>query len=102
MTDGFTGNITLKLIEGCTEAALSTGIRQEVKAESATLAGRFKPAMARVWKRYDHEEYGGALLLGVSGAFLKVHGSAGNGAVFAICGGGGEEGFGFRYQSKDY
>ncbi len=80
VTDGFTGNITLKLIEGCTEALIHS-IRQEVKAESATLAEQFKPAMARVWKRYDHEEYGGALLLGVSGAFLKVHGSAGRRAI---------------------
>jgi glycerol-3-phosphate acyltransferase PlsX len=32
-------------------------------------------------KRYDHEEYGGALLLGVQGVFLKVHGSAGARAI---------------------
>jgi len=32
-------------------------------------------------KRYDHEEYGGALLLGVQGVFLKVHGSGGARAV---------------------
>jgi len=32
-------------------------------------------------KRYDHEEYGGALLLGVQGVFLKVHGSGGARAI---------------------
>ena len=80
VTDGFTGNITLKLIEGCTEALIHT-IRHEVAAESADLAAQFKPAMQRVWKRYDHEEHGGALLLGVSGSFLKVHGSGSRRAI---------------------
>jgi glycerol-3-phosphate acyltransferase PlsX len=32
-------------------------------------------------KKFDHEEYGGALLLGVSGILLKVHGSGGPRAI---------------------
>lgn len=80
VTDGFTGNITLKVIEGCMESLIHT-IQHEVAAESPQLIQQFKAPMARVWKRYDHEEYGGALLLGVSGLFLKVHGAGGARAI---------------------
>jgi len=80
VTDGFTGNIALKLIEGCTEGLIGL-IRHEVAAESPQLVEAFRPAMARVWQRYDHEEQGGALLLGVSGVFLKVHGAGGRRAI---------------------
>jgi glycerol-3-phosphate acyltransferase PlsX len=80
VTDGFTGNISLKLIESCSESLIGS-IQREIAAEAPQLAEQFKPAMARVWKRFDHEEYGGALLLGVAGSFLKVHGSGGRRAI---------------------
>lgn len=80
VTDGFTGNVVLKVIEGCTEAMVRA-IQHETALESAAMIEQIKPVMGRVWKRYDHEEYGGALLLGVSGLFLKVHGSGGSRAI---------------------
>ncbi len=78
ITDGFTGNVTLKVIEGWSEA-LFHNLQKEVLAESPELVEKLKPLLGRVMKRYDHEEYGGALLIGVQGLFFKVHGSAGRG-----------------------
>ncbi len=80
ITDGFTGNVTLKVIEGCSEA-LFRSMHEEAKAESPDLAAKVKPLIGRMMKRYDHEEAGGAMLLGVSGIFFKVHGSAGARAI---------------------
>jgi len=80
VTDGFTGNIVLKVIEGISETLIHT-LSKEAMAEGPEFAARLKPVMGRLLKRYDHEEYGGALLLGVSGLFLKVHGSGGARAI---------------------
>lgn len=80
VTDGFTGNVVLKVIEGISESIIHA-LSKEAMAEGPEFAGRLKPVMGRLLKRYDHEEYGGALLLGVSGVFLKVHGSGGARAI---------------------
>lgn len=80
ITDGFTGNVALKIIEGCM-AGIMHHIQREVAKESPELAVALKAPMGRVLKAYDHEEYGGALLLGVQGLFLKVHGSGGPRAI---------------------
>jgi glycerol-3-phosphate acyltransferase PlsX len=80
VTDGFTGNVVLKLVEGWSTALFKT-LQKEAMAEGPELLEKLKPLMGRMAKRYDHEEYGGALLLGVQGLFLKVHGSAGGRAI---------------------
>lgn len=80
VTDGFTGNVVLKVIEGWSESIIHL-LGKEAAIEGPEFAGQLKPVMGRVLKRYDHEEYGGALLLGVSGLFLKVHGSGGARAI---------------------
>jgi len=80
ITDGFTGNVVLKVIEGWSGALLHS-LHKEAEAEGAEFAAKLKPVLARLGKRYDHEEYGGALLLGVQGIFLKVHGSGGARAI---------------------
>jgi len=80
ITDGFTGNVVLKVVEGWSEALFQT-FQSEVMAEGPELAGKIKPLLGRLKKKYDHEEYGGALLLGVQGIFLKVHGSSGARAI---------------------
>ena len=57
-------------------------LRAEAAAESPEFAGSNRSrCWGRMMKRYDHEEYGGALLLGVQGTFLKVHGSGGARAI---------------------
>jgi glycerol-3-phosphate acyltransferase PlsX len=80
ITDGFTGNVVLKVVEGWSEMIFHT-LQKEVAAEGADTAAKLKPVFGRMMKRYDHEEYGGALLLGVQGVFMKVHGSAGARAI---------------------
>jgi glycerol-3-phosphate acyltransferase PlsX len=80
ITDGFTGNVTLKVIEGWSSGLFHT-LQKEISSESPELIAQLKPLLGRVMKRYDHEEYGGALLVGVQGLFFKVHGSAGARAI---------------------
>jgi len=80
VTDGFTGNVLLKAVEGWAEMLMQT-MAKEVAVEAPGIVATFKPVLGRVAKRFDHEEYGGALLLGVSGLFLKVHGSGGARAI---------------------
>lgn len=80
VTDGFTGNVMLKLIEGCTEMTLMVVGREFMTAAPDSMS-LFSATMKRVMKTFDYEEYGGALLLGVSGLFFKIHGASGARAV---------------------
>ena len=80
VTDGFTGNVVLKVIEGWSEGIFKS-LHKEVAAEGPEVAGKMKPIFGRLMKSYDHEEYGGALLVGVQGIFLKVHGAGGAKAI---------------------
>jgi glycerol-3-phosphate acyltransferase PlsX len=79
ITDGFTGNVTLKVAEGFSEALLHS-FRHEA-GDSPELLKQITPLIGRILKRYDHEEVGGALLLGVQGLVFKVHGSGGSRAI---------------------
>jgi glycerol-3-phosphate acyltransferase PlsX len=75
VTDGFTGNIALKVGEGIADYILET-VRSVVKS-SPLFAGAallLKPALRRAFKRLQYEEYGGANLLGVNGVVVIGHG----------------------------
>ncbi|MBS3957131.1 MAG: phosphate acyltransferase PlsX [Clostridiales bacterium] len=84
VTDGFTGNISLKLLEGASKTLLG-----QLKAEmTATLprklaAAVLAPGLRRLKERLDPETYGGAPLLGVRGVCIIGHGSSGSRAVAA-------------------
>ncbi len=75
VTDGFTGNVALKSIEGTAELLLAL-IREEItrglRNKLAALA--LKKAFKRVGTRLDYAEIGGAPLLGVNGTVLISHG----------------------------
>jgi len=75
VTDGFTGNVMLKLSEGLTEAMLSM-IKRELSISAMTKAGAVlvKPAFRNIKKRLDYSEYGGAPLLGVNRIVVIGHG----------------------------
>ncbi len=73
--DGFVGNVVLKLTEGLVDG-LFRAIKGELMAEKLRLAMKFKPVMMRIYKKYDYNEYGGALLLGVNGTAVICHGSS--------------------------
>ena len=75
VTDGFTGNVMMKLAEGV--ASLFAGImEEEIKRSPLTVLGGLlaKPAFRRVKSRLDYSEYGGVPLLGVEGVVIVGHG----------------------------
>jgi glycerol-3-phosphate acyltransferase PlsX len=78
VTDGFTGNIVLKTIEGFSDNFL-TSVRQigQVFATASRLRGRelLRDIGLTSWSRkMDYTEYGGACLLGVNGNVIIAHG----------------------------
>lgn len=75
VVEGFVGNVILKLAEGLVDG-LFRAIKQELMEEKIRLAMKFKPVMKRIYTKYDYNEYGGALLLGVNGTAVICHGSS--------------------------
>ena len=73
--EGFVGNVILKLSEGLIGGLFKT-IKQELMEEKLRLAMEFKPVIQRIYRKYDYNEYGGALLLGVNGTALICHGAS--------------------------
>jgi glycerol-3-phosphate acyltransferase PlsX len=77
VTDGFTGNVILKLLENFAGFLLGLTL-----AELAEKGFRGAPeAVARVRKTIDYSEYGGALLLGVAGIVIIGHGRSDENAL---------------------
>ena len=75
VTEGFVGNVILKLTESLVEG-LFRAIKEELMEENLGLAMKFKPVMKSIYTKYDYSEYGGALLLGVNGTAVICHGSS--------------------------
>lgn len=75
VTDGFTGNVALKSMEGAV-SVLTQVLREEVTRGiyRKALALLLRPALREVRLRLDYEEIGGAPLLGVNGAVIIGHG----------------------------
>ena len=75
VTEGFVGNITLKMMEGVSDVLKQTGkyaFRKKLtwKIGMALLAGGVKKLKART----DYSEYGGAPILGLEKLVIKAHG----------------------------
>ena len=68
VTDGFTGNVALKLLEG-TIGELLDALREEISSTATGKLGGLliRPAARRMRKRLDPDTYGGAYLLGLRG-----------------------------------
>jgi glycerol-3-phosphate acyltransferase PlsX len=77
VTDGFTGNVALKLLEGTSKVLLSQ-VKDAITGTplAKTAAAVLKPALARLKERLDPDSYGGAPLLGVNGVCIIGHGSS--------------------------
>lgn len=77
VTDGFTGNVILKLSEGLA-MSFSKMIKDMFKSSLFTMASSvfFKKAFQKFKAHLDYTEYGGAPLLGVNGVLVKAHGSS--------------------------
>lgn len=77
VTDGFPGNVLLKTFEGVAMALMTAMKGALTSTPMATLgAALAKPALKRMAKKFDHTEYGGALLLGLKAPVVKCHGSS--------------------------
>jgi len=77
ITDGFTGNVILKTIEG-TASSLFQMLKQEVNRSFTGKIGALflKQTFRSLKKRMDYRSYGGAPLLGVNGISIICHGSS--------------------------
>lgn len=84
VTDGWTGNIVLKLAEAAMatwprllERPLADLDRARAARGEATITDVIVPALQTVARQVDPDAYGGAPLLGVDGAVMICHGAAG-------------------------
>ena len=82
VTDGFTGNVALKAVEGTIRTLLDS-LREEISATTTgTLGGLLiRPAARRLRKRLDPDTYGGAYLLGLRGLVVIAHGNSSSTAI---------------------
>jgi phosphate acyltransferase len=71
VTDGFTGNIALKLIEGFNP--FMSALAESGDLSAAEVAG-FQAFSVAIQRRFAYEAYGGAPLLGVNGVSIICHG----------------------------
>ena len=76
VTDGFTGNVALKIAEG-TAAMFTAALREAIRgggwrAKLGYLLA--KPAFARCASKFDPARYNGAMFLGLNGVVVKSHG----------------------------
>jgi len=87
ISDGFTGNIFIKTIEGMA-AMLTDFLRDEIKAKPLTALGGLlvKPAFGRVARHVDPFEVGGGPLLGVNGVVIIGHGRSNGRAIRSAIG----------------
>ena len=78
VTDGFTGNVSLKLMEG-TAKAVTGAIREAARSNPlAALGGLLmRPALGGLRRELHPDSTGGAILLGLRGIAVVGHGSAG-------------------------
>ena len=83
VTDGFTGNMILKTIEGTALGFFS--MLKEVYAsslKSKLSAALVKNDLRGLKKKMDYSEYGGAALFGLKSPVIKAHGSSNANAVY--------------------
>ncbi len=77
VADGFAGNIALKSYEGCARTVFSL-LKKEISSGFLTKIGALllKSGFKRVAGALDYNKVGGALILGLEKAVIKVHGSS--------------------------
>lgn len=83
VTDGFTGNVALKTIEGAALSIFSmlkSAMTSSLKSKLA--AGILKPQLVELKNKMDYSEYGGAGLFGLKAPVIKAHGSSDANALF--------------------
>ncbi|MCM3689911.1 phosphate acyltransferase PlsX [Neobacillus niacini] len=84
VTDGFTGNMVLKTVEGTALSMfkmLKTTLMSSMKSKLA--AAVLKPEFKVLKNTLDYSEYGGAGLFGLKAPVIKAHGSSNGQAIFS-------------------
>jgi glycerol-3-phosphate acyltransferase PlsX len=77
VTDGFTGNVTLKTLEGGMRSLVGALlVAFDVDVATREAAAVLLPALAPLYEALDPENTGGAMLLGVDGVCIISHGSS--------------------------
>src|SRR5262249_21691675 len=80
VTDGFVGNVILKVCEGVVEFMMNV-IGKEMAGALSVERDRGLGALKALAERYDYAEHGGAPLLGIDGICIICHGSSGDRAI---------------------
>ena len=77
VTDGFTGNVALKTLEG-TARAVAGAVRDAARSGPVSAAGGLllRPALGGLRRQLDPNAVGGAILLGLRGVAVIAHGSS--------------------------
>ncbi|MED3624261.1 phosphate acyltransferase PlsX [Neobacillus thermocopriae] len=84
VTDGFTGNMVLKSIEGTAISMfkmLKSTLMSNFTSKLATAV--LKPNLMRLKNKLDYSEYGGAGLFGLKAPVIKAHGSSNAQAIYS-------------------
>jgi glycerol-3-phosphate acyltransferase PlsX len=76
VTDGFTGNVTLKTLEGTMKAVVKALFAAIGEPQYKEHADGIMPALLTLYSQFDPDTYGGAILLGVDGVCIISHGSS--------------------------
>ncbi|HEY1626932.1 MAG TPA: phosphate acyltransferase PlsX [Streptosporangiaceae bacterium] len=86
VTDGFTGNVALKTLEGSLRFAVGE-VRDAMTANRAARVGAFlqRRGLRELSTRLDADNYGGAALLGLGGTVVIAHGASKARAITAAC-----------------
>jgi phosphate acyltransferase len=81
VTDGFTGNVTLKTLEGGMKAVIAALLSAFADDAYKEHADALLPALVPLYNTLNPDTYGGAILLGVAGVCVISHGSSGATAI---------------------
>jgi len=78
VTDGFSGNVVLKTMEGTAKLFTSTLKKTVMDSSFTTKIGALlmRKVFTELKKRFDYREYGGSFLVGVNGISVIAHGSS--------------------------
>ena len=84
VTDGFTGNMVLKSIEG-TAVTMFTMLKEAFTSSTKAKLGAVlaKDGLRGIKTKMDYTEYGGAALFGLKAPVIKAHGSSNAKAIFS-------------------
>ena len=76
VTDGFTGNVVLKTLEGGMKAVIGALLEAFSDPAVKEHADALMPALLPLYAQLSPDTYGGAVLLGVDGVCIIAHGSS--------------------------